>query len=78
MEKNISVKELSERTKIPKKTIYSWLDGPRVPRDIIRLKILCNYLEVTIDEILFSEKPHFAQKIIVNGSRLEILFTCKE
>ena len=66
------------KTGIPLKTLYSWMDGPRVPRDFLRLKIVCNYLEVSIDEILFSEKPNYSQKIFVHGSQLEIMFTCKE
>jgi transcriptional regulator with XRE-family HTH domain len=75
-EKGISFKELSRETNVPVKTLYGWTHSPRQPNDIVKLKNVCQYLEVTLDEILFSDKPSFGQKIYVSGNKLEILFTC--
>lgn len=75
-EKGVSFKELSEQTRVPIKTLYGWTHSPRQPSDIIKLKEVCLYLEVSLDEILFSEKPIYGQKIYVRGNQIEILFTC--
>jgi predicted transcriptional regulator len=72
-DKGISFKELSEKTKVPVKTLYGWTHSPRQPSDIIKLKEVCLYLEVSLDEILFSEKPVYGQKFYVTGNRIEII-----
>ena len=74
--KQLSPRELSQKTEVPLKTLYAWMDGPRVPRDLKRLKVVSEFLEVSLDEILFSSKPNYGQKIVIQGSKLEIEFTC--
>ena len=74
-QKNISVRELSKWSGVPIKTIYGWLEDCRLPRDLIKLKKICNYLEVSLDEILFSDSPNFGQKFYIKGSRIELVFT---
>jgi len=74
--KGVSMKMLSQKFNVPVKTLYGWTAGPMIPKNIILLKEICNYLETSLDEILFSDKPIYGQKFYVKGNRIEILFTC--
>ena len=40
------------------KTIQSWEQGVRMPRDIYVIERLCNALEISIDDLLHDELTH--------------------
>lgn len=46
--------ELSRQTGVPKQTLHNWLKG-RVPRRINQLKSVAECLEITVDDLCFSD-----------------------
>ena len=56
--KGFSQEELSKSSGIPVKTIQSWEQGVRMPRDIYVIERLCNALEISIDDLLHDELTH--------------------
>ncbi|WP_187308006.1 helix-turn-helix domain-containing protein [Anaerobutyricum hallii] len=56
--KGFSQEELSKSSDIPVKTIQSWEQGVRMPRDIYVIERLCNALEISIDDLLHDELTH--------------------
>ena len=56
--KGFSQEELSKSSGIPVKTIQSWEQGVRMPRDIYVIERLCNALEISIDDLLHDELAH--------------------
>lgn len=47
-ERNISISEISRGTEICRKTIHEWEMGRRYPKNIDRIEILANYLNVPV------------------------------
>lgn len=56
--KGFSQEELSKSSGIPVKTIQSWEQGARMPRDIYVIERLCNALGISIDDLLHDELTH--------------------
>ena len=56
--KGFSQEELSKSSGIPVKTIQSWEQGVRMPRDIYVIERFCNALEISIDDLLHDELAH--------------------
>ena len=56
--KGFSQEELSKSSGIPVKTIQSWEQGVRMPRDIYVIERLCNALGISIDDLLHDELTH--------------------
>lgn len=50
--KSMTAAELSRITKVPKATISDWLSG-RSPKNLLHLKNIASYFEVSIDELVF-------------------------
>ncbi|MBL7664327.1 MAG: helix-turn-helix domain-containing protein [Bacteriovoracaceae bacterium] len=53
--KKLNLKLVSQSTKIPYSTLYSWQEN-RPPKDIVKAKRLADFLGVTIDELIFDRK----------------------
>jgi transcriptional regulator with XRE-family HTH domain len=47
--------ELSRLTKVPKSTIQNWLSGLE-PRNLLQLKRVADYFDVTVDLLLYGSK----------------------
>lgn len=54
-EKGMNASQLARATKIPNSTIGNWLSGLE-PRNLIQLKIVANYFDVTVDYLLYSSQ----------------------
>ena len=52
---NFSLKELSEALDVPSSTVHGWLNGI-VPKNIVTLKKISNFLNCSIDELCFGEE----------------------
>lgn len=51
----ISVSELSRRCGVPNATLADWIYG-RPPNNLMQLKKLANYMNLTIDALIFGEE----------------------
>ncbi len=49
-----SFKEVSRDTGIPYSTLHTWLDN-RQPKDILKTKLLADYLGITLHQLLFDQ-----------------------
>ena len=65
--KGITLVALSRETKVPVQTINNWLSGSK-PRDIEQLKRVSNFLNCSLDYLVFgSETKIFASEIVGFG-----------
>jgi transcriptional regulator with XRE-family HTH domain len=53
--------QLARATGVPNSTIQNWLSG-QDPRNLVHLKKISDYLEVTIDQILFEPPRAVGEK----------------
>ncbi len=53
--RNISLRELSLKTSIPYPTLHAWSIG-RPPKDIVKLKVICDFFKISFEDLLFDEK----------------------
>lgn len=51
-EHKLTLKQLSEKTGIPKSTIHNWASGV-APHNLSQLKKLANLFKITIDQLIF-------------------------
>lgn len=56
-QRGMSVTELGSAVKVPPKTIYSWLNSGKSPRDIDQAKAIASYLKISLDELLYGDAP---------------------
>ncbi len=56
-EKDMTTAQLSRATKIPPQTINNWLAGSE-PRSIKQLKVVAEYLKISLDELSYGEKTN--------------------
>lgn len=54
-EKGMSRAKLSEKSGIPLRTLESWENEKRIPRDVYIIKSLCDTLGVSIDYLFYDE-----------------------
>lgn len=66
----LSVAQLSRAVKVSDKKIYSWLNN-QSPRNLNDLKAVADYLEVSVDYLLFDEAK-FEKKISISDFKEEI------
>ena len=52
--RRLSLKRVSTEARIPYSTLHTWLEN-RQPKDIVKVKQLCDYLKVGLHELLFEE-----------------------
>ncbi|MCT4641817.1 MAG: helix-turn-helix domain-containing protein [Bacteriovoracaceae bacterium] len=52
IERRLSLRLLSRETNIPYSTLFSWREG-RPPKDMVKAKRLADYLEISLDELMF-------------------------
>lgn len=69
--KGVSVRQASKATKIPQSTLNSWVQKNAKPNDIVSLKVLADYLGVSVDFLLWAEK----QKTNLNELETDILLS---
>jgi hypothetical protein len=50
----LSLKKVSADTGIPYSTLHTWLEN-RQPKDICKVKVLCDYLRVDLDQLIFGD-----------------------
>lgn len=55
-EKNLKVTQLSRSCGVPLQTLHNWLSG-QPPRNITQVKAVARYFNVTLDFLLFGERP---------------------
>ena len=53
--KGVTPSQLSRATKVPNSTIQNWLSGLE-PRNLIQLKRVAEYFDVTVDYLLYGGK----------------------
>lgn len=53
-DKDLTAAQLSRKTGVPKSTISEWMGGGN-PRDLNKVKIVANFLEVTLDDLCFGD-----------------------
>lgn len=51
-ERRMTLKEVSEETKIPYSTLHTWLEN-RQPKDIVKAQTLARYFSISLEELLF-------------------------
>lgn len=62
--KGLSVKEIAQKTQIPSKTLYHWMNGQK-PRNIEQVQRLCQVLEVSLDEFFGFSKAEIAERKLI-------------
>lgn len=50
----IDIPMLSEKTKVPERTIYNWISGKCYPKTDWRIKAISDYFRITVDELCYS------------------------
>lgn len=68
--KDLTVQQLSRSVKISDKKIYSWLNN-QTPRNWDDVKLVADYLEVSLDYLLYDENK-FEKKISIADFQDEI------
>ena len=73
VDRRITVSQLSERTDVPAKTIYHWLNG-QLPRKMDHVFRLCDFLDISVEELYGREKkikskPLPAQDVLLEDLR---------
>ena len=68
--KDLTVRQLSRAVKVSDKKIYSWLNNNH-PSSIDDVKAVADYLEVSLDYLLFDETK-FEKKATITDFREEI------
>lgn len=53
-DKDMTVAQLSRKTKVPSQTLNNWLAGLE-PRNIGQVKSVAQFFEITIDELVFGD-----------------------
>ena len=53
--RGLTLKKVSAETGIPYSTLHTWLEN-RQPKDILKVKLLADYLEVGLHFLLFGEE----------------------
>lgn len=53
-QKNLTYMDVKNETGIPTATLADWRTG-RIPRDLVKVKKLSLYLNITLDDLLFSD-----------------------
>lgn len=53
---NLNVLKLSKISGVPKSTLSDWLAG-NSPKNIKQVKLVAEYFNVSVDQLVFSEKP---------------------
>lgn len=61
--RRLSLKQISDETQIPYSTLHTWLEN-RQPKDIVKVKVLADYLEVDFNQLLFGESEVLPTKQI--------------
>ena len=56
--RGITVTSLAKQTKVPLQTLHGWLGGNQ-PKSIVQVKAVCRFLNVSLDELCFDEKPEY-------------------
>lgn len=64
-EKELSVTQVSQKSGVPAKTIYHWLNGQQ-PRKIEHLFSICDVLNITLDELYGRSVPKSPPQQIPN------------
>jgi transcriptional regulator with XRE-family HTH domain len=70
-EKDISISQLSRKTKVPVQTIHNWLVG-QSPGSIIQLKAVADYLGVSLDYLCFAKDKSETKKTPIEELEDEI------
>lgn len=60
-EREITVAKLAKATGISRKTIYHYLAG-RSPRNLLHIKLICNYFKISADYLLFGQESKGFEK----------------
>ena len=60
-DEDMTVAQLSRATKIPPQTLNNWLSGHE-PRKLNQVKIVADYFEVTMDQLLYGIDSHSHKK----------------
>jgi transcriptional regulator with XRE-family HTH domain len=60
-QRKLSLKQISADTGIPYSTLHTWLEN-RQPKDVIKVKVLADYLDVSFSELLFGESETGGEK----------------
>jgi transcriptional regulator with XRE-family HTH domain len=56
-QKGVSIRQASKATKIPQSTLNSWTQKSAKPQELTLIKTLADYLNVSVDYLLWEEKP---------------------
>lgn len=70
-EEDMTVAQLSRATKIPPQTLNNWLSGQE-PRKLSQVKIIADYFEVTLDQLLYGVDPMVQKKNVISDFSDEI------
>jgi len=70
--KGLSIKKLSENCDVPISTLHDWTSAPCMPKDLNALSRLSSFLELKIDDLLFSSPPFTTHKISTEGLNISI------
>lgn len=68
--RRLTLKSLSRLVGIPYSTLHTWCDN-RQPRDIVKVKRLCDYLGVDLDAFLFGDGAPAHHEDLPSGEGIE-------
>jgi|GEM_PF-4979345 len=54
--KGVSIRQASKATNVPQSTLNSWTQKNAKPTELVSLKLLADYLSVSVDYLLWGEK----------------------
>lgn len=52
LDKNLTIREVSNGSKIPYRTLQNWEDGSRKPRDVYQLQKLAEFYKCHIEDLI--------------------------
>jgi ribosome-binding protein aMBF1 (putative translation factor) len=72
----VSIHDLSRKVSIPVSTLHGWINGA-APKSLSEVKKVAMFLNLTMDELCFNEKPNDHKntniKIIIGDEEFEIV-----
>ena len=67
--RGISLQKLSKEVGIPATTLHGWCEGLAPSgKNLVQLKVLADYLNLTLESILFNTNDNFENKILFSSS----------